>query len=115
NTSCTTRPTSSPVWNHSSVVGYAGRAATPDEQKGMERLLEESLDAGAWGLTTGLIYQPGRYSTPEEVTALAKVAATRGGMYATHMRSEGDRILEARDEVVALVEATGIRAEISHL
>ena len=99
----------------SSVVGYAGRAATPDEQKGMERLLEESLDAGAWGLTTGLIYQPGRYSTPEEVTALAKVAATRGGMYATHMRSEGDRILEAIDEVVALVEATGIRAEISHL
>ena len=99
----------------SSVVGYAGRAATIDELKEMQRLLAESLDAGGWGLTTGLIYQPGKYSTPEEVVALAKVAAERGGLYATHMRSEGDRILEAIDEVIDLVKATGIRAEISHL
>ena len=81
----------------------------------MQRLLAESLDAGGWGLTTGLIYQPGKYSTPAEVVALAKVAAARGGYYATHMRSEGDRILEAIDEVIDLVRATGIRAEISHL
>ncbi len=99
----------------SSVVGYAGRAATSDELKEMQRLLSESLDAGGWGLTTGLIYQPGKYSTPEEVIALAKVAAERGGFYATHMRSEGDRILEAIDEVIDLVKATGIRAEVSHL
>jgi len=99
----------------SSVVGYAGRAATEGELKEMQRLLTESLDAGGWGLTTGLIYQPGKYSTPEEVVALAKVAAERGGFYATHMRSEGDRILEAIDEVIDLVKATGIRAEISHL
>ena len=99
----------------SSVVGYAGRAATSDELKEMQRLLAESLDAGGWGLTTGLIYQPGKYSTPEEVVALAKVAAERGAFYATHMRSEGDRILEAIDEVIDLVRATGIRAEISHL
>ena len=98
-----------------SVVGYAGRAATPDERARMTRLLEESLDAGGWGLTTGLIYQPGKYATPDEVTALAKVAAAKGGFYATHMRSEGDRILEAIDEVIDLVKATGIRAEISHL
>ena len=99
----------------SSVVGYCGRPSTDDELKKMSRLLEESLDAGGWGLTTGLIYQPGRYSTPQEVVALAKVAAAKGGYYATHMRSEGDAILEAIDEVLALVEATGIRAEISHL
>ena len=99
----------------SSVVGYAGRAATEGELKEMQRLLAESLDAGGWGLTTGLIYQPGKYSTPEEVIALAKVAAERGGFYATHMRSEGDRILEAIDEVIDLVKATGIRAEVSHL
>jgi N-acyl-D-amino-acid deacylase len=99
----------------SSVVGYAGRAATSDELKEMQRFLAESLDAGGWGLTTGLIYQPGKYSTPEEVVALAKVAAERGGFYATHMRSEGDRILEAIDEVIDLVRATGIRAEVSHL
>ena len=99
----------------SSVVGYAGRAATEGELKEMQRLLAESLDAGGWGLTTGLIYQPGKYSTPEEVVALAKVAAERGAFYATHMRSEGDRILEAIDEVIDLVKATGIRAEVSHL
>ena len=99
----------------SSVVGYSGRPATDGELGEMERLLAESLDAGGWGLTTGLIYQPGKYSTPEEVVALAKVAAARGGFYATHMRSEGDRILEAIDEVIDLVRATGIRAEISHL
>ena len=99
----------------SSVVGYAGRCATPDEQREMERLLAQALDEGGWGLTTGLIYQPGKYSTPEEVVALAKVAAAKGGFYATHMRSEGDRILEAIDEVIDLAKATGIRAEISHL
>ena len=99
----------------SSVVGYAARAATPDELAKMGRLLEEALDQGGWGLTTGLIYQPGKYSTPEEVVALAKVAAAKGGLYATHMRSEGDRILEAIDEVIALARTTGIRAEISHL
>lgn len=99
----------------SSVVGYAGRVATEDEQKRMEYLLAEALDQGGAGLTTGLIYQPGKYATNEEVTKLASVAAAKGGLYATHMRSEGDRILESIDEVIALCRATGIRAEISHL
>ena len=99
----------------SSVIGYAGREATPDELREMIRLLEKSMDEGGWGLTTGLIYQPGRYSTPQEVTALARSAAAKGGFYATHMRSEGDRILESIDEVIALAKETGIRAEISHL
>ena len=99
----------------SSVIGYAARAATHEDLQEMSRLLAESLDEGGWGLTTGLIYQPGRYSTPEEVVALAKVAAAKGGYYATHMRSEGDSILEAIDEVIDLVKASGIKAEISHL
>ena len=99
----------------SSVVGYAPRAASGDELRRMSRLLEQAMDEGGWGLTTGLIYQPGLYSTPEEVVALAKVAAAKGGYYATHMRSEGDRITEAIDEVIGLVRATGIRAQISHL
>ena len=99
----------------SSVVGYAGRQSTDEELKRMQYLLEQSLDEGGWGLTTGLIYQPGKYSTPEEVVALAAVAAKKGGYYATHMRSEGDRILESIDEVIELVKATGIKAEISHL
>ena len=99
----------------SSVIGYAAKCATPETLAEMSRLLEAALDEGGWGLTTGLIYQPGKYSDSAEVTALAKVAAERGGMYATHMRSEGDAIIEAIDEVLDLVKATGIRAEISHL
>lgn len=99
----------------SSVVGYAGRVSTADEMTRMSALLEQSLDEGGWGLTTGLIYQPGKYATNEEVVALARVAAAKGGFYATHMRSEGDRLLESIDEVIELVHATGIRAEISHL
>ena len=99
----------------SSVIGYAAERATPETLREMSRLLEAALDEGGWGLTTGLIYQPGKYSDAAEVTALAKTAAARGGFYATHMRSEGDRILEAIDEVLDLVRATGIRAEISHL
>lgn len=99
----------------SSVVGYVGRAVAPDELKRMQYLLEQALDEGGWGLTTGLIYQPGKHSTLEEVISLARVAAEKGGYYATHMRSEGDRILESIDEVINLVKATGIRAEISHL
>ena len=99
----------------SSVVGYAGRSSTPDEMKRMQDLLARELDDGGWGLTTGLIYQPGKYAKPEEVVALARLAADHGGFYATHMRSEGDQILEAIDEVIDLVKVTGVRAEISHL
>lgn len=99
----------------SSVMGYKAAFATPDEISAMKNLLARELDCGGWGLTTGLIYQPGKYSNPAEVEALAEVASARGRYYATHMRSEGDNILEAIDEVLALVEKTGIRAEISHL
>ena len=99
----------------SSVIGYAGVRATPEKLAEMQRLLARELDDGGWGLSTGLIYQPGKYSDQAEVVALAKTAAERGGMYSTHMRSESDGILEAIDEVLELVEKTGIRAEISHL
>ncbi len=99
----------------SSVLGYAGVRATPESLAQMQRLLARELDDGGWGLSTGLIYQPGLYSDFAEVSALAQTAAERGGMYATHMRSESDKILEAIDEVLALVRASGIRAEISHL
>ena len=99
----------------SSVVGYAGRPSDPLELEQMKYLLEEALGEGGWGLTTGLIYQPGKYATNEEVVELARVTARCDGFYATHMRSESSRILEAIDEVIDLVRDTGIRAEISHL
>ena len=99
----------------SSVVGYAPREATAEELKRMVRLLEESLDAGGFGLSTGLVYQPGKYAAQSEVLALAKAAADKGAFYSTHMRSEGDELLESVDEVMRLAEATGIRAQISHI
>ena len=99
----------------SSVVGYAPREATAEELKRMVRLLEESLDAGGFGLSTGLVYQPGKYAAQSEVLALAKAAADKGAFYSTHMRSEGDGLLESVDEVMRLAEATGIRAQISHI
>ncbi len=97
------------------VMGDAPRAATPEDQRAMERVLEQALDEGAWGFTTGLVYHPGVHSHPEEVMGLARCCAKRGGYYATHMRSEGDTLIEAIDEVLDIVRATGIRTEISHL
>lgn len=97
------------------VMGDAPRAATREEIRAMRRVLEQALDEGAWGMSTGLIYHPGVHSKPEEVFALAETCARRGGYYATHMRSEGDRLLEAIDEVLDLARKTGIRTEISHL
>lgn len=97
------------------VMGYAPEAADADQVKAMCRNLEQALDEGGWGLSTGLLYQPGKYSTPDEVIALAKAAAAKGGMYATHMRSESVRLLEAVDEVLDLARATGIQVQVSHL
>ncbi|MBR5587509.1 MAG: D-aminoacylase [Kiritimatiellae bacterium] len=97
------------------VMGDAPRAAREDEVNGMIRNLEQALDEGAWGLTTGLVYHPGVHSQPNEVLALATACAKRGGHYATHMRNEGDTLLEALDEVLELTQKTGIRTQISHL
>ena len=97
------------------VCGDAPRAATEEEVKLMCRRLEQALEEGAWGLSTGLVYHPGVHARPEEVQALARTAARLGGAYATHMRSEGDRLLEAVDEVLNLGRDSGIRLQISHL
>jgi N-acyl-D-amino-acid deacylase len=97
------------------VIGYDARAATAAEVRAMCDLLDRALDEGGAGLSTGLIYTPGLYSTPEEVRALAAVAARREKIYASHMRSEGDQLLEALDETLSIGRATGIRVQVSHL
>ena len=99
----------------SDIMGYAARPATADEVAGMCRLLEQSFDAGARGLSTGLLYTPGCFSEPGEVQELARVAARRGGIYTTHMRSEGSRLLESLDETLDLGRTTGVRLQVSHL
>ncbi len=97
------------------VMGYEPRTARPDELRAMQLRLSQALDEGGWGLTTGLLYQPGKYAADSEVTALARTAAACGGMYATHMRSEGDRLLESVGDVLALSRDAGIQVQISHL
>jgi N-acyl-D-amino-acid deacylase len=97
------------------VAGHDNRAVTPDELARMLRLLEQSLDEGGAGLSTGLIYHPAMFATREELVELARVAARHGGIYTSHMRNEGGGLLEAIDEAIAIGRDAGLRVEISHL
>ena len=90
-------------------------AATTDDIKAMRRLLEEAFAAGAAGWSSGLTYLPGKFADTAEMEALS--AATRGTekIYATHMRSEGDKLLEAVDEALRIARAGSERLQVSHL
>lgn len=97
------------------VMGTADRAATPAEIRDMEKHLEQALDEGGKGLSTGLIYAPAMFATPDEIHALARIAARHHRLYTSHMRSEGRALLDAIDETIAVARATGVRVQISHL
>ena len=97
------------------VMGYAPRVATAEEVARMARRLEAALDEGAAGLTTGLLYNPGLYAAPEELLTLVRIAAGHGALYATHLRSEGEKLLEALDEAIGLAGDSGVSLQISHL
>ncbi|MBI3210145.1 MAG: D-aminoacylase [Candidatus Solibacter usitatus] len=96
------------------VLGTANRLATAEEIAAMQALVNEGMREGAVGFSTGLIYIPGTYSNTEEVAALAKVAGTYSGVYASHMRDEGAKVLEAIDEAVKAGRAGGARVQLSH-
>jgi len=97
------------------VMGYEARAARADEIRRMEKLLDQALEEGGAGLSTGLVYQPGMFAESSEVVDLAKVAARRNKIYTSHMRSEGKRLLEAIDETLDVGRRAGIRVQVSHL
>ncbi len=97
-----------------SVVGYSDKALSEAEINEISELLKNTMDAGAKGLSTGLIYPPGVYSDTSELIDLARVAAKYKGIYTTHMRSEGDKILESVDEVICIADKSRIHAHISH-
>jgi N-acyl-D-aspartate/D-glutamate deacylase len=97
------------------VIGEVDRRPTADELKRMQALVEEAMQAGAIGVSTALIYPPAVYATTEEIAALAKVAGKYGGRYYTHMRNEGDRLLEAIDEAFEIGRAAGVPVHIFHL
>jgi N-acyl-D-amino-acid deacylase len=96
------------------VMGMEQRAPSEDELKRMRAKVAEAMEQGACGFSTGLIYRPGRWSKTEEVAALAREVAPFGGLYTTHMRNEGDRLLEAVDETLAIAREAGVHAHISH-
>ncbi|HUG54753.1 MAG TPA: D-aminoacylase [Vicinamibacteria bacterium] len=97
------------------VVGLEDRRATPDEIERMKALVREEMEAGALGIGSSLIYAPGTYASTEELIELNKAAAPFGGRYISHLRSEGDRLLEAVDELVRIAREAGVPAEIYHL
>jgi N-acyl-D-amino-acid deacylase len=98
----------------SRVMGTANRLATEEEIAKMQELVETAMKEGAAGFSTGLIYIPGAYSNSDEVVALAKAASKHGGIYASHMRDEGDKVLEAIEEAVRAGKEAGARVQLSH-
>ncbi len=98
----------------SQVMGTANRQATPEEIAKMQALVEKGMREGAVGFSTGLIYIPGTYANTEEVVALAKSAAKFGGVYASHMRDEGEQVLKAIEEAVRVGREAGMRVELAH-
>ncbi len=96
------------------VMGWEERAPTPEELARMQGLLEEALQAGAFGLSTGLVYPPGCFAGMEEIVALCRVVARYGGLYASHIRGERETILEAVAEAIEIGRRAGLPVQISH-
>jgi len=97
------------------VMGFDMRHPTPEEQKGMEDLLAQQLEEGAFGMSLGLIYPPSSFSAAEELIGLAKVLAAHNCILAVHMRSESDRVFQAVEEMLDIARQSGVHLEISHL
>src|SRR5579884_2796112 len=97
------------------VIGDGDRAATPAELARMQALVAEAMREGAMGVSSALQYPPAPYASTEELIALARVAARYGGIYATHMRSEGDGEMAALAEVARIARAAQVPVEIFHL
>lgn len=96
-------------------IGYENRKATPEEMERMKALVRQAMEEGAVGLASSLIYTPACFADTRELTELAKVAAEYGGMYISHIRSEGDKFLEGLDELITIARDANIRSEIYHL
>ncbi|HAR35306.1 MAG TPA: hypothetical protein DCR87_00075 [Acidobacteria bacterium] len=97
------------------VMGMKMDRPTAEEMNRMKELLRQEMAAGAIGLSTGLAYLPGTYSSTEELVELASVLSQTGGFYASHIRNQGQRITEAIEEAIAVGEKNRIPVEISHI
>jgi N-acyl-D-amino-acid deacylase len=97
------------------VVGHENRPATESELDSMKALVDQAMREGAFGLGTALIYAPGAFADTREIAELATVVAAHDGLHISHIRSEGDRLLEAVDELILIAMETGVRSEFFHL
>jgi N-acyl-D-amino-acid deacylase len=98
----------------SNVMGMDRREPTETELDAMRDLLDEAMRAGAIGMSTGLVYPPGAFSRMPELVELAKVAAKHGGIYTSHIRNEGEHLMDAIDEALTIGEQSGCPVQISH-
>lgn len=96
------------------VMGTENRAPTADELARMEEMVARGMDEGAYGFSTGLIYIPGAYAETDEVIALARVAASRGGIYTSHLRDEGMQLLDGVTEGIRIGAEAGIPVVLTH-
>lgn len=96
------------------VMGRANRDATADEMKRMENIVDKAMADGAVGMSTGLIYIPGTYTKTPEIISLAKVTAKYNGVYASHMRDEGDSVTQAIEEALTIGREAKLPVQISH-
>jgi N-acyl-D-aspartate/D-glutamate deacylase len=97
------------------VMGNANRLPTGAELQAMKDLVDRGMRDGAWGFSTGLIYNPGAYAKTDEIITLARVAAHYGGLYASHIRDEGTGVLVAITEAMKVGQEAGLPVHISHL
>ena len=96
------------------IIGNDNRAPTGPELEEMKDLLTQSLKEGAWGLSTGLIYTPNLYAKTDEIIELVRVLEKYDGLYTSHIRGEGDTLIEAVDEAIKIGKETGVSVQISH-
>ncbi|MEM3132097.1 MAG: amidohydrolase family protein, partial [Sulfolobales archaeon] len=99
----------------SAVLGFGPEKPSERDIELMKELAREAMEAGAFGVSTGLIYIPGTFATTEEIVEIAKVTALYSGIYSTHMRNEGVRLLDSIYETITIGLKAGIGVEISHL
>lgn len=97
------------------TVGFEDRAATEEEMEVMKDMVKTAMEEGAMGIGSSLIYAPGFYADTQELIALCRVASEYDGMYISHMRSEGNQLLESLDELIQIADEAKIRAEVYHL
>ena len=97
------------------AIGLDDKRPTPEQLQTMRDLVEREMKAGALGIASALIYAPGFYATTDELIEISKVAAKHHGIYISHMRSEGNRLVEAVDELIRISREAGLPAEIYHL